>query len=252
MWLDELLSDSDSPLRGKFLRRASSDPVTLLDGLAELPVLNTLKDDETSDSKETCVGLESACMYGPNSPRSKEKLSFPDNVISALSNYSFQSPLQYADGNYFATGVPQYDTVQGACGSPAEVNLDIKLGKRNCGQRSRVRKIQYIAELEKTVHVFQNLETELAVRVASLLHQRASLSLENRELKQQLARLQQEKLIVDGQYQSLRKEVERLKLGLSYSPDSKISKYYRSNSKSDAVSPEAAWQMLDMRKLDIN
>lgn len=46
----------------------------------------------------------------------------------------------------------------------------------------------------------QTVESELAVRVASLLQQRAALSMENSKLKQQLARLRQEKLIVDGEF----------------------------------------------------
>lgn len=45
----------------------------------------------------------------------------------------------------------------------------------------------------------QALESELAAKVASLLQQRVALSMENRELKQQMLRLQQEKVIVDGQ-----------------------------------------------------
>lgn len=46
--------------------------------------------------------------------------------------------------------------------------------------------------------MMQTLESELAVRVASLLQQRAALSMENGNLKQQMARLKKEKVIVDG------------------------------------------------------
>ncbi|GMP68255.1 hypothetical protein CsSME_00027928 [Camellia sinensis var. sinensis] len=96
------------------------------------------------------------------------------------------------------------------------------------------------------------LESELAVRVASLLQQRVALSMENSELKQQVARLQQEKLIVDGHYQSLRKEVERLKLCLAYSSNSSVGTKFRSSSTSDGGSLDALWQTLDMGKLDLN
>lgn len=44
----------------------------------------------------------------------------------------------------------------------------------------------------------QTFESELALRVASLLQQRAALSVENSKLKQQMARLKKEKVIVDG------------------------------------------------------
>ncbi|KAI8008146.1 Basic leucine zipper 6 [Camellia lanceoleosa] len=94
--------------------------------------------------------------------------------------------------------------------------------------------------------------SELALRVASLLQQRVALSMENNKLKQQVARLQQEKLIVDGHYQSLRKEVERLKLCLAYSSNSGVGTKFRSSSTSDGSSLDALWQMLDMGKLHLN
>ena len=46
----------------------------------------------------------------------------------------------------------------------------------------------------------QTFESELSVRVASLLQQRVALSLENCTLKQQVARLQQEKLIMECKF----------------------------------------------------
>lgn len=45
--------------------------------------------------------------------------------------------------------------------------------------------------------IVQTLESELGVRVAALLQQRAALSVENYKLKQQVARLQQEKLAME-------------------------------------------------------
>lgn len=44
----------------------------------------------------------------------------------------------------------------------------------------------------------QALESELAIKVDSLLQQRAALSMENSKLKQKVARLQEERLIVNG------------------------------------------------------
>ena len=46
----------------------------------------------------------------------------------------------------------------------------------------------------------QTLESELAVRVASLFQQRVALSMENCKLKQQVARLQQENLIMECKF----------------------------------------------------
>uniref|UniRef100_A0A5B7C6T0 BZIP domain-containing protein n=1 Tax=Davidia involucrata TaxID=16924 RepID=A0A5B7C6T0_DAVIN len=253
VWLDDLLSESDSNSKGIFHRRSASDSVTLLDGVVPLPSLTPVNDDENSGSSETNSEFESSCMYGPNSPRRKGKLSFPEKaIVSALSEYVSQNTMQHLDDDLCISGIAQIDSVQDTCGSAGGVNAETKPVKRHSGQRSRVRKLQYIAELEKTVDVFQTLESELAVRVASLLQQRVALSMENSKLKQQMARLQQEKLILDGQYQSLRKEVEKLKFHLAYSRNSNVSTNLRAGSAAEAVSLEATWQMLDMGRLDLN
>lgn len=55
-------------------------------------------------------------------------------------------------------------------------------------------------EANSSFLVMQTLESDLAVRVASLLQQRAALSMENSKLKQQLARVRQEKLFMDGEF----------------------------------------------------
>ncbi|KAI5343587.1 hypothetical protein L3X38_011463 [Prunus dulcis] len=122
---------------------------------------------------------------------------------------------------------------------------------RHPGQRSRIRKLQYIAELERTVGVLQTLESELAVKVASLLQQHVALSMENNKLKQQLARLRQGKFIVDSQYQSLKKEIKRLKIGLTNPRNKKVEAYFGSSSTTEAARVEAM-QNLDMGKLTLS
>ncbi|KAM7526752.1 hypothetical protein LguiA_016654 [Lonicera macranthoides] len=247
-WLNDLLSDNDSTSKVPFHRRSSSDSVTLVG----LPSPKTLDDEEHSGSSEACIGLESACTYGPNSPRRKGKLPFTENaIVSAFSEYASQNPMQHLDG-LCIIGTVQFESVQHVCGSGGEVNDEIKPVKRHTGQRSRVRKLQYIAELERTVNVFQALESELAVKVDSLLQQRAALSMENSKLKQKVARLQEERLIVNGQYRSLRKEVERLKNCPAYSGNNKASTNFRSTSATEVINSEANLQMLNLGKLGLN
>ncbi|KAI8563361.1 hypothetical protein RHMOL_Rhmol03G0106200 [Rhododendron molle] len=238
-WLDDLLGDSDANTKGTLHRRSASDSMTLLDGLV------SLNDDDSSVSSETGSGFESGCMYGPNSPRSKGKFTFPENtMVSALSDCLFQNPMEYLDGGLCASGMVHCE-VQDGSGLAGEANAESKADKR-------VRKLQYIAELERTVDVLQTLESELAVRVASLLQQRAALSMENGKLKQQMARLKKEKVIVDGRYQSLKKELERLKIRVAYSSSGDVEKDFRSSSAAEGVSLDAAWQMLDIGKLNLN
>ncbi|KAK9283949.1 hypothetical protein L1049_012206 [Liquidambar formosana] len=252
-WLDDLLSDPDSDSKGIFHRRSASDSVALLNGLVDpFPSLTPLNDEESSVGNETS-GLESACMYGPNSPRQRSNLTFSENaIVSALSEYVSQSPMKYVDGSLSISGITCSELKGDGCGFSGEHNTEASAVKRHSGQRSRVRKLQYIAELERTVNVFQTLESELAVRVASLLQQRVALSVENSKLKQQVARLRQEKLKMDGQYQYLKKEVERLKIGLANSPNSKMRTYYGPNHATEAVISQTAWQMLEMGKLSLD
>lgn len=48
----------------------------------------------------------------------------------------------------------------------------------------------------------QAIESDLTAKVAALLQRRVTLCMENRELKQQMLRLQQEKVIVDSELSS--------------------------------------------------
>ncbi|RZR94044.1 hypothetical protein BHM03_00022660 [Ensete ventricosum] len=87
------------------------------------------------------------------------------------------------------------------------------LANRQSAQRSRVRKLQYISELERSVTSLQArryLRTEvsaLSPRVAFLDHQRSVLTMGNSHLKQRIAALAQDKIFKDA----LKKEIERLR-----------------------------------------
>ncbi|KAL0340669.1 UNVERIFIED_CONTAM: Basic leucine zipper 6 [Sesamum radiatum] len=249
IWLNDLLSDSDSNSTGILHRRAASDSLTFFDGLVPLPGLNQLNETETPDSCDP-DGLEASCAYGPNSPRRKDKCRFPENkILSAFPEYILQNTLQHLEGNNSVSGIPQSVSFGNACVSGGEMYTENKLAKRHPAQRSRVRKLQYIAELEKTVHILQNLGSELAVRVSSMLQQHAALSVENNTLKQQLLRMQHKKFIVDDEYRSLKNEVQRLKTSLTLSSNNQV----RNGSRSAAYlsHPETIRKMLDIGKLSL-
>lgn len=54
-----------------------------------------------------------------------------------------------------------------------------------------------------------------------------------------------------AQYRSLRKELERLKC-LAHSRNGKLSTNFRLSSAAEMTGLDAAWQMLDFGKLDLN
>lgn len=239
VWIDDLLSDSVAVPKGTHPCRSASDSLTFFDH-----VVPNLFDEEHVEAGKV---LESGCIYGPNSPRRRSNVEFSDStVLLALSDYVSKSPIQFVQEKPWNCGASRFDLKEDYCDVPNDLVHESKTGKRHPGQRSRARKLQYIAELERTVNVFQTLESELAVRVSTLLQQKVALSLENNKLKQQMTMLQQQKLMTDGEYQNLQKEAERLKLGLANCTSSKIGTYLCSN---DNDSAEISWQTLDWTKL---
>eukprot|EP01018_Ginkgo_biloba_P000926 Gb_07087 [translate_table: standard] len=95
-------------------------------------------------------------------------------------------------------------------------NIDPKrvkriLANRQSAQRSRVRKLQYISELERSVNALQTEVSTLSPQVAYLDHQRVILNVDNSALKQRIAALAQDKLFKDAHCEALKKEVQRLR-----------------------------------------
>ncbi|CAK7323980.1 unnamed protein product [Dovyalis caffra] len=85
------------------------------------------------------------------------------------------------------------------------------LANRQSAQRSRVRKLQYISELERSVTSLQAEVSILSPRVAYLDHQRLLLNVDNSALKQRIAALAQDKIFKDAHQEALKREIERLR-----------------------------------------
>lgn len=85
------------------------------------------------------------------------------------------------------------------------------LANRQSAQRSRVRKLQYISELERSVTSLQTEISVLSPRVAFLDHQRLLLNVDNSAIKQRIAALAQDKIFKDAHQEALKREIERLR-----------------------------------------
>ncbi|XP_068660650.1 basic leucine zipper 61-like isoform X2 [Aristolochia californica] len=265
-WLDELLSDSESNTKGVFHRRSASDSVALLEGLATFPPFASFVKEDSSVGDEgisiemskgmeetsNCSGLEDRCVYGPNSPRRKINLtSSESSIVSVLSELVPQRTIGYLPGEVsYGYQICQSDAKEDSLPGACDHDNEMKTVKRYSGQRSRVRKLQYIAELERTVNVLEALESDLTVKAASLFQQRIVLSVENNTLKKKIASLHQEKMIKDGQCRSLQNEIERLKTAYI--------KHLKNQQKSNCdtgptvdASLQASWQMLNFAKLSL-
>lgn len=265
-WLDDLLADSGKIPNLPLLRRACSDSDAILDALRtfQSPIFSIEEGDlqpagETGDSLDAAVrgesgsGVEVSCVYGPNSPRQKCRLtSSESSIVNAVLENVPSNPLQYLTIDPSTSLHGNVASAKGdACDDVNHLDQD-KSFKRRSGQRSRVRKLQYIADLERTVDSLQNMGADLAVRVASHFQLRNALSRENMQLRRQIASLQQAKLMKDGQTHFLKKETERLK---------EISvRHRRSRSVTSCFEPVSVgadpsainWQTFDMSKLSLN
>lgn len=74
----------------------------------------------------------------------------------------------------------------------SQSEADTKRAKQQYAQRSRVRKLQYIAELERRVQALQTQGIEVSAEMDFLGQQNIMLDLENKSLKQRLESLSQE------------------------------------------------------------
>lgn len=265
-WLDDLLADSGKIPNLPLLRRACSDSDAILDALRtfQSPIFPIEEGDlqpagETGDSLDAAVrgesgsGVEVSCVYGPNSPRQKCRLtSSESSIVNAVLENVPSNPLQYLTIDP-STGLHgNVANAKGdACDDVNHLDQD-KSFKRRSGQRSRVRKLQYIADLERTVDSLQNIGADLAVRVASHFQLRNALSMENKQLWRQIASLQQAKLMKDGQTHFLKKETERLKeISVRHRRSRSVTSCFEPGS--IGADPSAInWQTFDMSKLSLN
>lgn len=94
---------------------------------------------------------------------------------------------------------------------PRATGSDPKRTKQHFAQRSRVRKLQYIAELERTVSILHVEISDVAAELAFLKQRHFILILENKALVQRITTIAHEKKIKDVQHDLLQKEVDRLR-----------------------------------------
>ncbi|KAL8170496.1 hypothetical protein V2J09_022300 [Rumex salicifolius] len=249
-WMDNLLSDLNST-PGRFHSRSASDSMDFLDDLISKSILHSHDDDDDDDENASFDGsgsaLESACVYGPNSPRSKVNVEFMGNsVLSALSDCNSRTESPFLQENS-CDSWSSIDSWNYNVDSVNELNAEPNAEKRHPRQRSRVRKLQYIAELEKTVNAFQALESDLQYKLSTVVEQRLTLSMENNKLKQHMSRLQHKKFVLDGEYQMLQREAERLQSCLMRS--NKLRPKTSSNHVIKASQDN--WETLDWAKLHL-
>ncbi|KAJ0733630.1 putative transcription factor bZIP family [Helianthus annuus] len=236
-WMDEFLDFSSA--RRNSHRRSVSDPIAFV----ESPFIDECRNSSGNSSLIPCSNTTGFERLDDEQFSSMFSDDVTTNVTRSSSNPSTPSDQNSDnDGDVKPTLTPVPDVQQrqlknepgevedgGGCqpetesvkpsfnfSSDGSTIVDPKrvkriLANRQSAQRSRVRKLQYISELERSVTTLQTEVSALSPRVAFLDHQRLVLNVDNSALKQRIAALAQDKIFKDAHQEALKKEIERLR-----------------------------------------
>ncbi|KAL2231415.1 uncharacterized protein At4g06598 [Sesamum indicum] len=245
-WLDELLNEPEPPVRRGGHRRSSSDSFAYID-TANVGSMNYVAQDDNklinmtplsswgSQDFDFYKGIQHSSFYANLNPSGKTKNKPWNTPISSVApprgrpsprdtaivpNAGSLSTSQDADRDPTSLSEKQEDVESGPKGSSGKDSThvkssasetDTKRAKQQFAQRSRVRKLQYIAELERNVQALQAEGSEVSAELEFLNQQNLILTMENKALKQRLDSLSQEQLIKYMEHEVLEREVARLR-----------------------------------------
>ncbi|XP_019229380.1 PREDICTED: uncharacterized protein At4g06598-like [Nicotiana attenuata] len=249
-WLDDLLNEPETPVRRGGHRRSSSDSFTYFDA-ANIANLDYIAQDDNKFRNITPVaswGSQDFDYYkdarhatfhvdqnSSNQQKSRSRDASPNakphlrGLLPSRENVKTQSlgssfPPQEGERPKSA-GSDKQDLLESVTPDPkgsgekkdsshsksfASEN-DTKRAKQQFAQRSRVRKLQYISELERNVQVLQAEGSEVSAELEFLNQQSLILSMENKALKQRLENLAQEQMIKHLEHEVLERERGRLR-----------------------------------------
>ncbi|KAF8404248.1 hypothetical protein HHK36_009130 [Tetracentron sinense] len=233
-WLEELLDEPETPVRRGGHRRSSSDSFAYLDA-ANASNIDYVAQDEfklknitgpiwgSQDFDHYKDAMHATFNTEPDSFRklknrawesSLNSVTYPSGLLSARditflqssgSSCAPQEPdrvLSAATGKQDQNEFGSHDLLDGSYerrddfyAKPSAVETDPKHSKQQFAQRSRVRKLHYIADLERNVEALQAKGFEVSAELGFQDKQNLILSMENKALKQRLDSLAQEQLI---------------------------------------------------------
>ncbi|XP_011048773.1 PREDICTED: uncharacterized protein At4g06598-like [Populus euphratica] len=223
-WLDELLDEPGSPLY-KGHQRSSSDSVAFLDTASK-----TFRKEETKLKTSAAAGGPTWEFHTINYHENSWKTSFHSgSTPDKEKNKSRESPLisvtssssGVASQEPAGVGLPSKPIVKqnqddsevssNVNHNPSKSKTDSKRSKHQFAQRSRLRKLQYIAQLERSVQILEAEGSQVSANLEYLYRQSLILGMENQALRQRLDSLSQEQLSKYLEQDMLEKEIARLK-----------------------------------------
>ncbi|KAI3803892.1 hypothetical protein L1987_32056 [Smallanthus sonchifolius] len=206
-WLDELLDEPETPVK-RGHRRSSSDSFTYI----EAANANT---EHAAQVKYRLRNMNSVTSWASQEfdvYKQKPVIKNEIRVWVSPQNASNCSSSQEVNRTKSTTTTEKQEAVD-SCTQDAHASsdTDIKRSKQQFAQRSRVRKLQYIAELERNVQALQAEGCEVSGELKFLNDRSLILTMENKALKQRLENLAQEQLIKYLEHELLEREIGRLR-----------------------------------------
>ncbi|KAL1537927.1 basic leucine zipper 61-like [Salvia divinorum] len=217
-WMDEFLDFSTT--RRSSHRRTVSDPIAFVEdvvahGSGGGMGFDRLDDEQLRNmfSDDLIIALGSSSnpsSVNPSTPSDQNSDDDEKRTVACLQPKAETGEVDSSDQPAPDPTAPQTTkSSENAPGDPKRIKRI--LANRQSAQRSRVRKLQYISELERSVTTLQTEVSALSPRVAFLDHQRLLLNVDNSAIKQRIAALAQDKIFKDAHQEALKKEIERLR-----------------------------------------
>lgn len=247
-WLDDLLNEPETPVRKGGHRRSSSDSFAYVD-VGSVAMADYAAQDDYRFKNMVSAPSWGSQDFDYYNPRDARRASFFNDSTMMKQNRAWDSRSLLNSRNH-RSGVPSAfeNTVPHSSGNaslPREAEIpstarqdsaesfpqdakasekkdishskssvsdtDTKRAKQQFAQRSRVRKLQYIAELERNVQALQAEGSEVSAELEFFNQQNLILSMENKALKQRLESLTQEQAIKYLEHEVLERELGRLR-----------------------------------------
>ncbi|XP_039068584.1 uncharacterized protein At4g06598-like [Hibiscus syriacus] len=283
-WFDDLLNEPETPVHKGSHRRSSSDSFAYIDPSSAPNVDYVAQDDYRYESMITAPSWASQdarfSSFYTDVNLVKQKNRAWDSSLSVVSHLSRlpslrENTILQSLGSSCApqevevapsTASEKQDSSEPASlgakassekndnshnKSPA-CDSNTKRAKQQFAQRSRVRKLQYIAELERHVQTLQAEGSEVSAELEFLNQQNLILSMENKALKQRLEGLAQEQVIKYLEQEVLEREVSRLRVLYQQQQNQQLQQLSSSHRGSSSRDLESQFTSLSLNRKDAN
>ncbi|KAK8360357.1 hypothetical protein V6Z11_A04G159600 [Gossypium hirsutum] len=235
-WLDDLLNEPETPMYKGRHRRSSSDSFAFID-VSSAPNLDNVARDECRYKSMISSPSWTHQDFDHHNQKDARVNSFHADVNLVKQKNRAWDSLSLRE-NMFIQGLRSSCTLEEPEASPSTASekkdsaesasldakgssekkdnshtkssssdTDSKRAKQQFAQRSRVRKLQYIAELERNAE-----GSEVSAELEFLNRQNLILGMENKALKQRLESLAQEQAIKFLEQEVLEREISRLRV----------------------------------------